>query len=215
MRKIYVVGKDYRYANWMEGKIVKYMANADLVVFTGGADVHPSLYGARPHPTTYTSWARDQKEIEEYQKAKKLGKKLIGICRGAQLLCVMAGGSLVQDSRHGQRHRMHTSTGNDIIVNSLHHQRQYPWGWKKPNFELLGWCDVKTSPWSDGQSMTDSLEGKPEVEVALYPDIDALAIQSHPEMAYPVRVRWEQDFVDYCRNILDNHMNTTYKVKAA
>jgi GMP synthase-like glutamine amidotransferase len=203
-RKIYTVGPEWGYTNWMEGEGVDNMEDADLVVFTGGEDVTPILYGAKRHPTTGGNLRRDAKEVDEFTRAKRLDKKMIGICRGAQLLCVMAGGSLIQHQIHPWRHEMETKDG-DITITSLHHQRQYPWGNKKPRFHLLGWTD-HLSPFSFGESFTQRLEDKPEVEVAIYPDIKALAIQAHPEMAYPSRAPWEEDFIKWCRKTLDEFM---------
>lgn len=205
-RRIYVVGKDFNYASWMEGRLVSEMKQADLVVFTGGEDVGSYLYHQRPHPATFSNAMRDEREIREFKEARSLGKKMIGICRGAQFLCVMAGGTLVQHQRHPYVHAMETK-GKPIIVTSSHHQRQYPWGGAKPRFNLIGWTN-NLSPFSKGESNQIDLTGQPEVEMALYPDIDALAIQSHPEYVYPVIKGWEKEYVNFCRDLLDIHMKS-------
>lgn len=82
MRKIYVVGTSYNYANWMQGEITMNMEEADLVVFTGGEDVSPSYYGASVHPKTYTNEYRDEVEKKAFNKALLLGIPMCGICRG-------------------------------------------------------------------------------------------------------------------------------------
>ena len=116
----------------------------------------------------------------------------------------MAGGILVQDSSHPSIHGMLTPNGR-ITVNSLHHQRQYPWGNKWPRYKLLGWCE-ELSPFNrDGDNK--EMPTRPEIEMAAYPDIQALTIQSHPEMRYPAIKTWEQDYIAYCRKILTEHMN--------
>lgn len=218
MRKIYVVGGDNYYANWMEGVITKDLPSADLVLFTGGADVHPRLYGKQMHRKTWPDGWRDNKEVEEFQLAKKLGKKLIGICRGAQFLCVMAGGILVQHQYHPEVHSIRTSDGRVIIVTSSHHQRQYPYvgqnGKPAPKYKLLGWTK-DLSPWSYGESKHDDMKGHLEVENALYPDIDALAIQSHPEWVYYDKQTWTKEYIQYVRDLLNTHMKANYKTKAA
>lgn len=81
-RKIYVVGNATNYANWMQAELVEDMKNADLVLFTGGEDVSPSLYNSPKHHTTSCSPMRDEYEVKEYKKAKDLGLPCIGICRG-------------------------------------------------------------------------------------------------------------------------------------
>lgn len=203
-RKIFVVGTGSYYSNWMEGKTTYWMEDADLVVFTGGEDVCPDLYGCKTNKYTSCNRFRDDREVAAFERAMKLGKKMIGICRGAQLLCVLAGGTLVQDQQHPTLHKMLTNQGS-IWVTSLHHQRQYPWGRKQPKFELLGWCD-KLSPYSIGEDAADDMSGRPEVEIARYPDINALAIQSHPEFAFPPKHGWERRYIRFCQDILDRHM---------
>lgn len=208
-RKIYVVGSSYAYANWMEGSITHHMKEADVVVFTGGADVDPYLYAKEKHPATSVDTNRDEYEVEMFQQARKYNKKLVGICRGAQFLCVMAGGSLVQHSFHPRIHDMITKLGR-VRVTSSHHQRQYPYS-KHVNFKLIGWC-MNLSPINEGENRHDDLSGKPEVEIAVYPDIKALAIQSHPEWAFPTQWGWEKDYIKFCRELLDAHLLSKVKV---
>jgi GMP synthase-like glutamine amidotransferase len=204
-RKIYVVGGSDHYANWMQGSVVDTVEESDLVLFTGGEDVHPVLYGETAHRATWPNLIRDKFEIRYYEKAKRLGKPMIGICRGAQLLCVLAGGSLVQHQSHPSVHEILTKDGRKIEVTSLHHQRQYPWGNRGAKVELIGWSD-NLSPFNHGADPTIDLSGKEEVEIARYPDSKALAIQSHPEMCYPTMSTWEKKYLDYCRELLDDHM---------
>jgi putative glutamine amidotransferase len=195
-RKIFVVGGDNGYANWMEGEIIQDMNDADLVVFTGGEDVSPWLYAADAHPSTCYNVRRDEAEVAEFKKARGLGFPMVGICRGSQFLCAMAGGKLVQHQHHPSRHNINTKDGLVIEVTSSHHQRQYPFGLCE--FELIGWCSL--SPFAWGEENED-LSGKPEVEIAYYPKIKALAIQSHPE--------WQDldsPSIAYFRNLLDKHM---------
>lgn len=76
--------------------VVKSLPQADAVVFLGGTDVSPEIYGQKPHPKTqHPDRRRDMHEVEVYKSAFKLPK--IGICRGGQLLNVLNGGKLIQD----------------------------------------------------------------------------------------------------------------------
>ena len=108
-KKVYVIGGN----RYQEARLIaewgwltaNNMEEADVVVFTGGADVDPALYNQRPHNTTqFTEW-RDRAEITAFQRAHALEIPMFGICRGAQLLTVLTGGHLVQDiSGHGTDH---------------------------------------------------------------------------------------------------------------
>ena len=69
----------------------------DGLVITGGRDVDPAAYGHQPHPATDEP-ARDRDEWEFALLAEALRRRMpvLGICRGAQVLNVALGGTLVQ-----------------------------------------------------------------------------------------------------------------------
>jgi putative glutamine amidotransferase len=67
-------------------------------VLTGGTDLNPALYGEPAHPMLgAVSDIRDKWEIALVNAAKCHGTPLLAICRGAQVLNVALGGSLIQD----------------------------------------------------------------------------------------------------------------------
>jgi putative glutamine amidotransferase len=69
----------------------------DAIVFSGGADVAPSAYGADPHPETDTPQEqRDAGELALLTAALERDMPTLAICRGFQLLNVVRGGDLVQ-----------------------------------------------------------------------------------------------------------------------
>lgn len=81
--KIKIIGNINNYANWINNaEIVKLPEEADLVIFTGGEDVDPSLYNEPRHPRTSSNITRDirEKDIYEYCLDKKI--PMLGICRG-------------------------------------------------------------------------------------------------------------------------------------
>lgn len=74
------------------------IARIDGLVLTGGADVDPARYGEAPHPKLgVVSDARDQWEIALVHAARRANLPLLAICRGAQILNVALGGTLIQD----------------------------------------------------------------------------------------------------------------------
>jgi putative glutamine amidotransferase len=73
------------------------LTRIDGLLLTGGPDVDPGLYGDAPHPTTDVDAGRDAFEIPLARQAMAQHVPLFAICRGAQVLNVAAGGSLVQD----------------------------------------------------------------------------------------------------------------------
>jgi putative glutamine amidotransferase len=69
----------------------------DGLIITGGKDVDPARYGQQPHPTT------DEPRLDRdaWEEALLLGAidrqiPFLGICRGAQMLNVALGGTLIQ-----------------------------------------------------------------------------------------------------------------------
>jgi putative glutamine amidotransferase len=71
---------------------------ADAVLLPGGGDIISHAYGEEPHPKSmYQDPVRDSMEFEVTRRALEMGRPILGICRGVQLLNVAFGGSLIQD----------------------------------------------------------------------------------------------------------------------
>lgn len=107
---------------------------ANMIIFTGGEDINPEIYGQKP-THSYFNIRRDAVEITIYKKAIEYNvPKIVGVCRGHQLICALSGGILFQDIKietgenHEERHRLNFLNGGGIVkdcfncVNSLHHQ---------------------------------------------------------------------------------------------
>lgn len=124
------------------------LSRMDGVIFSGGEDIDPRYYGEEELPENgKVSPIRDSCEMLYARAAIDAGMKILGICRGCQLLNVVLGGSLYQDIptqhpttfRHRQTapewesvHKIGLSpdgilyeslNGMDSVgVNSFHHQ---------------------------------------------------------------------------------------------
>lgn len=184
IKKIYVVGGDTNYAKWIHNaELVDKPEDATIVLFTGGEDVDPSIYGKKTHATTSSNIDRDleEKKIFDSMESWQLA---VGICRGSQLLCALNGGILVQDCSGHARWDTHTITdGNKFTeITSTHHQMQYPWNLKSSDYDLLYWTAPSLSSYYDGDGIN---EVPYEPEIVLYHaggNPRSLAIQGHPEM---------------------------------
>ena len=74
------------------------LAEIDGLLLTGGGDVDPVFYGEDRHPSLEDAEpGRDEFEIDIARRAVESDVPLLAICRGAQVLNVAMGGSLVQD----------------------------------------------------------------------------------------------------------------------
>jgi putative glutamine amidotransferase len=70
----------------------------DAVLLTGGGDIDPVLYGEPRHPSVDDAEpGRDEFEIDLARRAMDADLPVLAICRGAQVLNVAAGGTIVQD----------------------------------------------------------------------------------------------------------------------
>ena len=69
----------------------------DGLVMTGGADPDPALYGEEPHPELgKVERERDEWELSLIRAALDAHLPMLCVCRGAQLLNVALGGTLIQ-----------------------------------------------------------------------------------------------------------------------
>lgn len=68
------------------------------LLLTGGGDVDPAFYREERHPSIHDAEpGRDEFEIDLARRALDAKVPMLAICRGAQVLNVATGGSLVQD----------------------------------------------------------------------------------------------------------------------
>jgi putative glutamine amidotransferase len=78
------------------------------VIFSGGGDLDPELYGADPHgETDDPKPRRDQAEMRMLEAALARDMPVLAICRGSQLLNVARGGDLVQHLPESVGHERH------------------------------------------------------------------------------------------------------------
>lgn len=155
------------------------MDQADLVVFTGGADVTPSLYHAAKHRTTGNDPRRDDVEIKYFDKAVERELPMVGICRGGQFLNVMSGGAMYQDvEKHCGPHEItDLESGETVLVSSTHHQMMKP----SPEGILVASSTLGGGrEWFDGQIFKKDISDE-DIEVVFYPHTRALCFQPHPE----------------------------------
>lgn len=136
------------------------VAGCDAVCVTGGGDVDPSRYGAITPPGLMdVDVARDDAELTAVRTAVSSGVRILGICRGIQLLAVAFGGSLHTDlptagfTGHWEEERQYEvvhgisadpgtvaalSLGGTAQVNSIHHQAVLDPG---PRLRATAWSD--------------------------------------------------------------------------
>lgn len=184
-----------------EGWIVTNKISAtDLIQFTGGEDVTPSLYNEIPHSRTSCNPHRDQKEAIIFQIAKGKGIPMAGICRGGQFLNVMCGGRLWQDvNGHaitGTHKATCSITGQILDVTSTHHQMMRPSD--EGLVALVAKTSYKKERMSNAGHIVSIFNDEPDVEACWYPKDDAFCFQPHPEFVGYEKLRhWYFAYLDY------------------
>ena len=182
----------------------------DGVLFTGGDDIHPFLYGEETDAKCgNVSQPRDSMEMALVPLVMEFGKPIFGICRGIQILNTAMGGTLYQDIpsqfkselsiAHRQpfaykvpSHTVDITPGTllsrilgeehaSIAVNSMHHQAIKD---VAPGLEVCGYAPDKM------------------IEAVYAPDYPfLLGVQWHPEhltTSQPDAAKLFAAFVDAC-----------------
>ena len=180
MNKVYVVGGGFAYERMFKQagfELSASMQEADLLCFTGGADVSPELYG-EDNVSSYCSPERDKYEEQVFDWAYEHDVPMVGICRGGQFLNVMNGGKMWQDvDNHAisGTHEAQCDYWGSIMVSSTHHQMMRP----AKSGKVLVASDLSTYKLSDGLEIGGD---RYDVEVVYYKDTKSLCYQPHPEI---------------------------------
>ena len=83
------------------------LEGVDALVLSGGGDVDPSLYGGDPADSLSVEPRRDRFELALFRMARSRGLPVLGICRGAQMVNVAAGGTLRTIRKEPALRRVH------------------------------------------------------------------------------------------------------------
>lgn len=155
-----------------------------MLVIWGGADINSIYYKHPKHSTTWPGGLRDRLEWTLMNEAKDRGIPIMGVCRGAQMLCALAGGFLIQDvENHVGQHEVVTHDGNSFDVNSIHHQMMCMVEMPEDTYELLAWREGRSGApygYKDDKWFTPDENWK-EPEFVYFPKINGYAVQWHPE----------------------------------
>ena len=180
--RVVIVGGDYAIQGMFESKGFKVISNpeeADMLCFTGGNDVSPSLYGESNHPSTGNYPKRDKDEIHVYSS---YNVPCVGICRGGQFLNVMNGGKLYQHVYNhaigGTHEAIDILSGKTYQVTSTHHQMMRP----SLEGEVILYSEPR-GPWKEymkDNTIVKDTEGI-DVEAVWYKNTKCLCFQPHPE----------------------------------
>lgn len=184
----------FAFNGWLR---VNEIEDAEAIVFQGGPDINPMLYGQRMHSSTRMSFNRDIEDIEALRKWKgPYEQYLIGICRGAQFLNVMVGGgSLWQHvNGHTDSHQILIKGKDPCVIqsSSTHHQMM-----------RIGYgADILAVAKESTYKTDDKVEHRPDhnkpeedIEAVYYPDRSTFCFQGHPEFNDSYNIAYQNFFM--------------------
>jgi putative glutamine amidotransferase len=200
-----------------EELVADYLQQLDGLLLTGGGDFAPEHFGELPEPVAGDfEPERDIFELALIRGAWEKGLPILAICRGMQGLNIALGGSIYQDLRyagferinHRQAedmkkgsHPVHISDerladllGEDIVVNSSHHQ-----------------AIKRLAP--DFVPAALAPDGVIEAMVARDSSHYAVGLQWHPEALLPISGIF-RDFVDFIKYLKASRQAETAEAQA-
>lgn len=203
--KVYIVNGSADYRNLFKQlgfEIETNIKDTDLVCFTGGEDVSPSMYGDKAHASTFNSEYRDRIEKELFYIALESEIPMVGICRGGQFLNVMNGGRMYQDvTKHaiyGTHPIVDLESGETIEVTSTHHQMFMP----HESAKVVAVANLGGErEWYDGQVFRRDTSNT-DYEVLFYEKTKSLCFQPHPEF----QGEQYQPMKDYFASLLSKYL---------
>lgn len=175
MSLVYVIGNDAGVSNlfkYYKHDVVNInnpivigedLPDPDLVVFTGGSDVWPQLYGEK-NTHSSVSIKRDIEELVWFHRFRH--SKKVGICRGGQFLNVCNGGKMLQDIPD------HAIAGEHTILDDNMHPTVF-YGTSTHHQAMQGHGALVSGR---SEKKTGSVQ-----EVLWYGDTQSLCFQPHPE----------------------------------
>lgn len=216
-KRVFIVNSDHLYNKMFKDRgweLVDNIYDADLVQFTGGEDVDPSMYKSQRHPTTFSNPNRDAEETGIYELAQELGLPCAGICRGGQLLNVLNGGSMYQNvdnhGRSGGHEAFLPGPIGYIHVSSTHHQMMIP-NEKAEHLVLLAANEAKIKEKMDGKitvrTHMNPMNPEEDCEAVYYHGSNSLCFQPHPEYSGYEKC---QDAYFY---FINNYLFNNYTIK--
>ena len=159
------------------------VARLDGLVVAGGADVAPARYGQHPHART-AGWRedRDAWEVCLLEAVDRAALPTLGVCRGMQLMAVVAGGVLDQHTPDVVGHEQHSPGGDEfglvpvktledslvarvegasLVAHCHHHQSVRT----HPGFTATAWADDGTveAMEGDGSRFRVAVQWHPEM----------------------------------------------------
>lgn len=157
----------------------------DGLIISGGGDVEPAHYQGADHAAIeYVDPERDASEIELAQRVVETGLPALNICRGAQVLNVALGGSLIE--------HLPDEVGNEIEHRATPEGYVYHPVVVEPDSrlaEIVGQREINSASWHH-QAVRRLAPGLKPVAFAADGTIEALEMPEHPWL---IAIQWHPE----------------------
>ena len=186
-----------------------FTSDIGALVFWGGTDIHSGLYKQRP-----SKWNQNRQQYPSVRHsvewtlmvmAIQRHVPITGVCRGAQMLCAKAGGSLVQHANNHVGVTGHLLSTDDedkgLWSNSCHHQIMIL---PEEGTELLAWTEGLSDVYIGEDDKPITLKDNKEPEIVLFNKLNnSIGIQGHPEW-----MDMGTMFVNHCLDLIKEKVLT-------
>lgn len=163
------------------------LARLDALVVSGGADVQAGLYGEPAHPSSQQARPdRDAWESALVRAAEAVDLPVLGICRGMQVMAVVAGGRLEQHLPDRVGHEAHSPRPG---VYTSHHVAPVA-GTRLA--AVVGDDPLDVPTYHHQAVLAESVEGTGWVPSAWHED-GTLEAMECPEARFRVAVQWHAE----------------------
>lgn len=157
----------------------------DALILSGGGDIDPDAYGGRRHPTNYgIDMERDVLEIDLARRIVSSGLPTLGICRGAQILNIAHGGTLIEHvpDEVGEA-VLHRAPPREPIAHAIRLQGQSRLA------KILGRLEFQAASWHH-QALREVAPGFTIAGHAPDGTVEAIEMPTHPWL---IAVQWHPE----------------------
>ena len=173
-----------------EDQLSVLVACLDGIIFSGGGDIAPAVYGAESAPEVkLVDQERDRTEIQLLREAIDSGLPFFGICRGLQVINVALGGTLythvLGQHPQGLKHDYYPDWPRDYLAHSVRVKNGSRLA------DILGVDEIRTNSLHHQGIHTLASELQP---TAWAPDelIEAVELPGHP---FGLGVQWHPEWL--------------------
>ena len=194
--KIGIVGKHkdtYNYEYMLQTLKVPYLtsltigelATCDALIFPGGGDINPTLYGSSDTDSHDIDTELDILQLRALDQAVQSAIPILGICKGMQLINIGLGGTLIQ---HMDTSPLHTSPSKDVYHPTITTEDSFLFPLYGASFPVNSRHHQAMDKLADSLIPVQWCPDDSCIEAICHATLPILGVQWHPERLYTDKV---------------------------